>query len=216
MNFLNTILNIVFPIKCLSCGKPGEDLCSDCIGELRGAERESEKWIFPLYDYRDKIIKKAVWLLKYNGKKRIADVFGRVLYGRIMEELADLSQLENFNKPLLIPIPLSGQRRRERGFNQTELICEKLIKLDAGENFFLEKNVLIKVKDTEHQARIKNRKERLENIIGSFSIKNKERIKNRNIILIDDVTTTGGTLKEAKKVLKNSGARKIIAFTVAH
>ena len=84
----------------------------------------------------------------------------------------------------------------------------------------LEKNILIKIKDIEHQARIKDRKERIKNIIGSFAIKNPEKnielIKNKNVILIDDILTTGATLSEARKVLKQAGARKIIAFTVAH
>ena len=133
-----------------------------------------------------------------------------------MEELSELSVMENFREPLLIPIPLSPKRYRERGYNQAELICRELIKIDRNKNFKLEKNILIKPKETEHQARIKNRRERLENIVGSFSVKNVESIKNRNIILIDDITTTGATLAEARKILKKSGARKIIAFTVAH
>ena len=84
----------------------------------------------------------------------------------------------------------------------------------------LEKDFLIKPKETEHQARIENRKERLKNIQGSFAVKNTANninsIKNKNIILIDDITTTGATLAEARKVLKQAGARKVIAFTVAH
>ncbi|KKS56700.1 MAG: Competence protein F, partial [Candidatus Nomurabacteria bacterium GW2011_GWF1_42_40] len=80
----------------------------------------------------------------------------------------------------------------------------------------LEKDILIKPKDTKHQAHIENRSERLKNIIGSFTVKNSEIIKGRNIILIDDILTTGATLSEARKVLKRAGARKVIAFTVAH
>ena len=56
----------------------------------------------------------------------------------------------------------------------------------------------------------------MKNLIGSFIVKNKEEIKNRNIILIDDITTTGATLNEARKTLKKAGAKKIVAFTVAH
>jgi ComF family protein len=148
------------------------------------------------------------------------------MHGRIMEELSDLSIMENFSHAILIPIPLAPRRQRERGFNQAELICRKLINLDkparnefrsGGEKKLkLEKDVLIKPKDTEHQARIENRSARLKNIVGSFSVKNPEKIKNRNIIIIDDVTTTGATLNEARRVLKQAGARKIIAFTVAH
>ncbi|MFZ2204969.1 MAG: ComF family protein [Minisyncoccia bacterium] len=219
MIFFNTLLNIIFPVNCISCGKSGEDLCFKCLKESPEAERETTKWIFPLYDYRHPPIKKAIWLLKYKGKFRLANIFAEVLYGRIIEELSDLFVMENFRKPILIPIPLAPKRKRERGFNQTELICNKLIKIDKNntdKNFELENNVLVKLKDTKHQAKIENRNERLKNIIDSFSIKNPEKIKGRNIILIDDVTTTGATLNEARKILKQNGAKKIIAFAVAH
>jgi ComF family protein len=214
--FLNTILDVVFPTKCVFCGKTGTDLCPSCLSDSPPAERESARWIFPIYDYRHPVIKKALWLLKYSGKKRLARIFAEVLHGKILEELSDLSVMENFNNAILIPIPLSAQRRRERGYNQAELICQELIKLDKENNFHLENNILIKPKNTEHQARIKDRGLRLKNISGSFAVKNAELVKNRNIILVDDITTTGATLAEAKKILKQAGARKVIAFTVAH
>ena len=243
MGFLNTILNnildLFFPAKCMSCGKAGVDLCESCLSSAREAERESAKWIFPLYDYRYPIIKKSLWLLKYNGKRRLANVFARNMYDKILEELSELSVMENFKNIILIPIPLSAKRYRERGFNQAELICRELVKISKinnlspslspyqgegcqgrGEVLSLLNNVLIKTKETEHQARIKDRSVRLKNLVGSFAIKNEVRnsefLKGKNIILIDDITTTGATLAEAKKVLKKSGARKVIAFTVAH
>ena len=221
MKFLNTILNIVFPVKCISCGKNGVDLCPTCLLDSPPAERESANWIFPVYDYRHPSIKKSLWLLKYSGKKRLAGVFAEIIYNKILEELSELSVMENFTEPILIPIPLSIQRHRERGYNQAELICREIIKIENlrhNINLKLEKNILIKSKETEHQARIKDRRVRLKNIIGSFTVKDaeKNKIKNKNIILIDDITTTGATLTEAKKVLKKAGARKVIAFTVAH
>ncbi|MBI2630801.1 ComF family protein [Candidatus Nomurabacteria bacterium] len=219
MGLTNTILGIIFPLKCLLCGKSGIDLCLECLQDAPSAERESAKWIFPIFDYRHPAIKKSLWLLKYNGRKRLANVFAEIIYGKIMEELAELSVMENFSAPILVPIPLSKKRYRERGFNQTELICRELIKIDKTnkkKNFILEDSILIKPNDTEHQARIKDRTQRLKNISGSFSIQKGSDIKGKNIILIDDILTTGATLSEARKVLRQAGARKIIAFAVAH
>jgi len=216
MGLLNTILNLIFPVSCLSCGRAGADLCAECLLASPGAERECAEWIFPLFDYRHPKVKDALWLLKYKGRKRLARVFAEVLYGRMLEELSDLGVMENFREALLVPIPLSGSRLRERGFNQALLLCEHLVALDNNQNFRLEKNVLIKPKETEHQAKIEDRQKRLKNIVGSFSVKNLELIKKKNIILIDDITTTGATLHEAKKVLRAAGARKVVAFTVAH
>ena len=174
-------------------------------------------------------------MLKYKGKKRLAKIFAEIIYDKMTEELSELSLLQNFYEPILIPIPLSSKRYRERGFNQAELICRELVRISntkhltpnpspyqregRNEILVLDKNILIKPTETEHQARIKDRSRRLKNIVGSFAIKNNEcvmLIKNKNIILIDDVTTTGATLNEARKTLKHAGARKIIAFTIAH
>lgn len=222
MTFFNTIkegiLNTIFPMKCISCQKSGSNFCIECLADSPAAERESLEWIFPIFDYRHPPIKKALWLLKYKNKKKFANIFAEVLHGKILEEVSELGPMQNFRDPILIPIPLSKQRHRERGYNQAELLARELVKIDTDLNFKLLNNVLIKPKDTEHQARIKNRAERLKNIIGSFAIKlgSEDTMKKRNIILIDDILTTGATLSEAKKVLKSAGARKIIAFTVAH
>jgi len=220
MSFFSTIkenlLNIVFPVYCISCEKKGSELCLNCLSRSPEAERESAKWIFPCFDYRHPLIKKAIWLIKYKGRKRLVQVFAEILHGRILEELSELFVMQNFHEPILIPIPLSKKRYRERGFNQAELLCKELIKLQTPSPFTLSNNILIKIKETEHQARIRDRSVRLKNIANSFAVKNAELIKNRNIILIDDVTTTGATLTEAKKTLKDAGARKVIAFTIAH
>jgi len=216
MGILNAILNILFPIYCISCKAPGALLCTECVANFRMAERECAEWIFPLFDYRHPPIKKALQLFKYKGKKVVAVIFSEMLYGKIIEELSDLQVMENFREPLLIPIPLSPKRYRERGYNQAELLCKELTKIDQDHIFILKTDILIKSKETEHQARIKDRALRLKNLKDSYAVKNIELIKNKNIILIDDITTTGATLNEAKKILKKAGARKVIAFTVAH
>lgn len=211
----------------MSCGKNDTDLCISCLQEAPRAERESDQWVFPLYDYRHPPIKKALWLLKYKGRKRLAKIFAAAVYEKIIEEISELTILQNFTKPILVPIPLSPQRFRERGFNQAELICLEILKInerysEQGEaiKLFFTKNVLVKTKNTEHQAQIKDRRTRLKNMADSFEIKMNNQevdlIRGRNVILIDDITTTGATLNEAKKMLKKIGARKVVAFTVAH
>ena len=77
-------------------------------------------------------------------------------------------------------------------------------------------DILIKTKETESQTKSKNRAERIKNLEGCFDVKNPEQIKNRNIVLLDDVTTTGATLTEARRALLARGARKVIAIVFAH
>ncbi|PIR68312.1 hypothetical protein COU49_01985 [Candidatus Nomurabacteria bacterium CG10_big_fil_rev_8_21_14_0_10_35_16] len=214
--FLNTILDIIFPRYCLSCNIAGTDLCTRCLASFPNPERETENWIFPLFDYRHPLVKKTIKLIKYKGKIKLIDTLAEILYGAILEELTELQVMENFQEPVLIPIPLSKKRYRERGFNQAELLCKQIIKNDENKYLTLFSNVLVKIKETEHQANIKDRIIRLKNLKDSFVVTNGNLIKGRNIILIDDVTTTGATLNEARKILKKSGAKKIIAFTIAH
>ncbi len=216
MKILKTILDLIFPEKCLNCHKRDILICENCIKNLDLNEKELDNFVYSIFDYRNPIMKKIIWNLKYKNKKMLAGFLAIYLHERILEELTDLEVFENFTNPIIIPIPLSKTRLKERGYNQTLLIAEEIIKLDRENKFILEKNILYKRKETEHQARIKNRQERLKNIIDTFAISNQEKIQNKNIILIDDVVTTGATLKEARKILKQNGAKKIIAFTIAH
>ena len=214
MRILMHLLDIVFPVNCLVCKKTGTLLCIACLNDFPKAERQTEEWIYPLFDYRHPPMKRAVWLFKYAGKKNLVKTFGENLAEYIMLELSELEPLENFRNPILIPIPLSRKRLKERGYNQAELLCESI--LAKNKNLTYMKKVLVKTKETEHQARLKDRDNRLKNLIGSFEVVDISLIKNRNIILVDDVTTTGATLTEAKKVLRKAGARKVIGFTLAH
>lgn len=214
MGILLYLLDIVFPVNCLVCKKGGSLLCEKCLGAFPKAERQTENWIYPLFDYRHPEMKKAIWLLKYAGKKNLGSMFGEILSEYITLELSELEPLENFRNPILIPIPLSRKRYKERGYNQVELMCQPILKNNTKLEY--QNKILIKTKETEHQARLKERDIRMKNLVGTFEVQNPEKIRGRNIILIDDVTTTGATLKEAKKVLRASGARKIIGVTLAH
>ena len=99
MKILDTILSVIFPVNCISCGKSGQNLCIKCLSESSPALRECASFIFPLFDYRDRTVKKSIWLLKYKGKKGIANVFAEVMYDKITEELSELSLMINFREP---------------------------------------------------------------------------------------------------------------------
>lgn len=214
MAFFDLILDTIFPPECVACGKKNEYLCNSCMVNCPPPERKTHEWIYPLFDYRHPAIRKSVWLIKYTGKKKVAHAFGEVMYRKMLEEMGDLYVMEKFMSPLLIPIPLSGKRKRKRGFNQAEILCREIISCDKRKYLTLDTNILSKVRETSHQAHTKNKEERLKNLTGTFKVSGE--VKNRNIILVDDVATTGATLLEAKQTLENAGARKVIAFTIAH
>lgn len=168
-----------------------------------------------LFDYGLPIVRQAIWELKYRGNKKVASMLAECLYDELVEELSERRTFENFDTPLLIPIPLSKKRLRERGFNQCELLAEILETLDHGNCFAVDRNLLIKTRDSESQTK-NNRTKRQENLRGCFSVAQPEKIAGRNIIILDDVTTTGATFEEARRTLLASGARKILCLAVAH
>ena len=217
--FFNSLLDLVFSANCVGCKKKGPILCELCLLRIKHTDRERATGISAVFDYRDPIIKSAIWELKYKGKKHIAQILGETLYEYMMEELSDLHELAKGQQIIIVPIPLSKHRMHERGYNQAHLIAKYFaLQAPAGMCELLT-DILQKIKDTPPQARLTNRKKRLENISGAFSLNPKfdvDSLRGRTIIVIDDVTTTGGTLTEAMKILKSAGAKKVVAFAVAH
>ncbi|MFA5933822.1 MAG: phosphoribosyltransferase family protein [Candidatus Paceibacterota bacterium] len=215
---LSTIFSFLFPDYCLGCRKKGELLCKSCLAhaphsleDAGGLKAANARAIFA---YKNPAIKKALHFLKYNRARRIADIFGLYLYEEMIEEVAEELLLHGDNPLLVVPIPLYSKRLRERGFNQSELLARSFAKYNL-EKLIVEPSVLIKTRQTKNQMELK-RRERLENLEGCFSIKSPETIHGHIIILIDDIITTGATMREAKKVLLQSGARKVICLAVAH
>jgi len=209
-------LDFLFPKRCLGCGSEGSFICNMCAPSIPRADRSPADYIYPLYSYRSPIIRRAIWYLKYRERTALAEELAGLLYAHILEELSEKMLFDNFTEPIIIPVPLSKKRFRQRGYNQAELIAKELMKLDTEKILTIETRALLKIKDTPSQVSIKNKSERLKNLKGSFIIKDGERVAGRNIILIDDVTTTGATIKEARRTLRSAGAKQVIAFTVGH
>ena len=209
-------LDFLVPESCVECKTAGVVLCENCLRNIPPPAYAESKDIISLFDYRNGTIRKALWALKYRGGRRMGKILGVLMYAKVTK-VVESGQIENnSNKAILIPIPLSKKRLRERGFNQSEVLAEELSYRDQGKNFILETSVLYRARDTGSQALIKDRETRMNNVKGCFAVNNKNKILGKNIILIDDITTTGATLEEAKKVLVDNGAERVIAFTVAH
>lgn len=213
------IINNLLPMYCIGCKKKNEVICNNCMSHIHTAEREPARNINAIYDYRDPIIKKVVWELKYKNKKVYAEILGKNMYDEMLEEISNLNIFSRGSPILIIPVPLSNKRIKERGYNQSELIAKAMINLSSPKIMQLENNIITKDKETLPQARIINRNKRLANIKGAFKFKNenmKNYVKGKTIIIVDDVTTTGGTIHEIMKLLKDAGVKKVVGFAVAH
>jgi competence protein ComFC len=176
----------------------------------------NKHYIIALYEYRHPAVKRTIWALKYRKNKRALKRVTAALYDVLIAEASEHALWRRIDKPVLVPIPLAKKRLRSRGFNQCELIAASILAKDKGQNFHFAPNVLYKIKDTKNQTSIKDKKQREFNLQGCFIVKDKNVVKSQEIILLDDVTTTGSTFREARKVLLAAGARRVFCVAIAH
>ena len=137
------------------------------------------------------------------------------LYTEIIDIISEQRMFSYFREPLVIPIPINKKRMQERGFNQTHIYTKFLSKkLQARYS----PDILKRKPSPQKQALVHNKHARFENVKNCFYIsqKNLSFVRGKDIIIVDDVMTTGATLNEAEKTLKRAGARNIIAITLAH
>lgn len=212
--FWNTFLDTLFlkkeSVKKLEIMADGREFY-----KLPEPEEEPPAGITSLFSYKDPLVRELVWQIKYKENRKLISAVSSLLYETILE---DLSQKRFFEEetPLLVPIPISRGRLRERGFNQADLICRQITIISNEKIFDYRPDALIKVRETIPQTKTRSRSERLKNLKDVFKVSNPAKISGKIVILIDDVATTGTTIKEAKRTLKNAGARKIYAYTIAH
>ena len=153
----------------------------------------------------DENFQEMIHHFKYKGKVSA----GKSLGIRLAQELKKQSVSD---VACLIPVPLHKARKRERGFNQSEIVAESL---GAELNLKIEKNILSRIKNTRDQTKL-SIEERKQNVAGAFQVQDKQKIlQGQKIILVDDVITTGATLNECARVLKQAGAKEILAVTIA-
>ncbi|MFZ2303784.1 MAG: ComF family protein [Minisyncoccia bacterium] len=204
---------------CVTCGKSGTFLCEICFGNIGRAHQPSQPFITAIFDYQNPSIRKVIWQLKYKNARVVARYFGKALYEEILGELKSNTHISKDEIFLLVPVPLHKKRLRERGYNQSELLAREIIKYSEDQTskkiFMLSPYALVRTRATKPQAKKENRATRFENLQGAFVASTKV-TSGKHVILIDDVTTTGATLSEARKALLKAGAKTVRGCAVAH
>ena len=227
----NFVLNLLYPQFCFNCGQEATSyLCEDCKSTLeilqshqkyssqKGEENKFSsspfavardlKDLYFALPYQNLLIKNLIQKFKYQPFVKELAI---PLTSLIITHFQLLDNKPNFSDYILIPVPLEKRKLKWRGFNQAEEIGKELSKFLK---ISLLNNVLAKIKETPSQVELSD-EERKENIKGVFLVKDEELIKNRKILLIDDIYTTGATMEECARVLKTAGAKEIIGIVVA-
>jgi len=224
---LDSFLELIFPSRCAGCSEltgKGPALCEKCARSLQTYDSlfcgvcmarlpEGKKICHPdspfilgaAINYHSGAAGALIRELKFKRNKKIAKFLADLLASYLKKLPFTLSSYE------ILAMPLSSARQRERGFNQAGLIAEELSPLVSVP---ILPGGLTRIKHSTPQSKIRGRKERLQNVSGAFSAK-PELVAGKNIILLDDVITSGATMFEAARALKSAGVRKIIGLAAA-
>ena len=170
------------------------------------------------YGSYDGSLRELVHMLKYNGVRPTASVLGRILAEAIasLEPVLGQTSFEfEQESVLVIPVPLYKGRRRQRGFNQAEMIARAALKhFSSTDRWQLAGDLLLRTRDTHSQIGLTSHQRRA-NLRGAFAVTRPEDVNGRAVLLVDDVYTTGTTVSECARVLRRAGASQVWVATVA-
>lgn len=219
MNFLKNMLFFIFPRKCEMCETISESyICNKCKSKIE----KTELYLNKVDDYSKddtKYFDEHAYIFEYNSitrEKIIQYKFkNRAYLGKMFSEFfVKNEKMCGFLKKydIIIPVPMKNKKIKERGYNQTEIIARIISKNIP--NITIQKKVLIKYKDNKVQSRL-NKKQRQHNVQDVYKLSNGEIIKDRNVLILDDIYTTGATCNECAKTLRKAQPNKIGIITIA-
>ena len=207
------VLDLIFPRRCVFCRrfleKSEGDICKRCVTELpytsNGGERAGKHFslcVAPLYYEKD--VRESIHRYKFHDAELYAHAYGRLVADCIRDRLSGQFDLISW-------VPLSRERLRERGYDQAMLLA-KAAAAELGAECM---PMLEKVRDTARQSQTGSAEKRRANIAGAYRVLEPERVRDKRILLIDDVVTTGATLDECARTLRRAGAPAVFCAALA-
>jgi len=210
-NIRQTLLDVLFPPTNRSLRV--RTLSPADLQSLPQASSPEPEFVHALLSYHNKRVRAIVQAAKYDGSRKAARLIGELLHDHLLSVCAEKRIITE--RIGLVPIPLSAKRRRTRGFNQARRIVNYMIVASGGTESLHLASVLEKTRETTPQTRL-DKRQRRNNLQDCFQLKSEESVENKTLVLIDDVTTTGTTFREAKRTLAVGNPETVIAIAFAH
>ncbi|MEE0931392.1 MAG: phosphoribosyltransferase family protein [Acutalibacteraceae bacterium] len=211
-SFFRLCINAFYPSRCPYCNSviaKNKIACEKCISKVQQENITTQlmhtKSISP-FRY-DGMYKKAIQQLKFNNYGNYAEQMAMVMSNAVKKEYANCFN-DNNNFDFITCVPFTKNKYKERGYNQSKLLAQNI-------SYYLKieyRDILIKTKDNKTQHTL-TRKQRIENVHNVFDINSKYSVRNKKILVIDDILTTGSTLDECANVLLNNGAKEVLCAT---
>lgn len=201
----NFLLDLVFPLACILCNDPGTLICKSCEKTLRPNDARSQNQIYSCGPFSHELLERMITSLKYGGVFALAPIGATWMSRVLLHRARELIKL----RPTVIPIPLHPRKKRIRGFNQSERLAAHLgtlLNLPCD-------TALRRARATPSQTKL-TREQRQENVQNAF-VYPRERAP-QHVLLIDDVITTGATLNDAARALKEKGTETVSGCTLAY
>ena len=213
MKILTRVLDLFFPPICGFCGKLNTKyICNECekivnLEAINKIDSYNKNYNRHLYIFKyEGIIREKIIDYKFNNKVYLYRTFTEA----VLKNKENIKFIEQYD--FLIPVPIHKERKKVRGYNQSELIA-KILADEIGK-IKLQVDILKKDKNIVAQSTL-DKKHRSENIKGVYKVINKQKIIDRKILLLDDIYTTGSTANECSKVLKEAGCKEVGIITIA-
>lgn len=205
-------LSFFFPERCIGCSAIGTALCSACLERIPPALPPQDPALHAVFEYGNPLMQKIIWECKYHRKSRAYELLINTSVPLLSEILSEHCMSEEKTVLVFVPVPQHRERAKKRGYNQSALIARKLADTISGGIYT---PLLEKYRDTMPQAKVKHKYAREENVKNS--IRTSAPVDSSSIyIVVDDVTTTGATLRESIRALHESGARHVLGIALAH
>lgn len=210
----NLVLDLIFPKYCVSCFRPGAWVCASCFSQIdisslviKSLPSNHFDRAWGMCEIKDKPLGQIIHNYKYNFVRELEEYLEKIIL-----EYFSQHRFEDFlDADMIIPVPLSRKRQLIRGFNQAEIIAN-----------IIAKEITMPVENNLLYRRLNNRPQvgliadqRQSNVRGIFNIRSKELLRGKNILLVDDVITTGATISECARVIKEAGASKVWGLALA-
>lgn len=213
MNFINSALDYFFPPICGMCGEINENyICNNCYENIKKIKK------CVINEYNNRNFSKHLYIFKYEGIIRNKIIEYKFedkgyLYKMFAKIILSDKKTCNFIKKydVIIPVPISKKRKKKRGYNQSELVANEIAqKLNQD----IWTDIIIKKKDNKPQSEL-NKLERIKNVEDIYEINKPIEVKNKKVLLLDDIYTTGSTVNEIARKLKQNQTQEIGVITLA-
>lgn len=226
MQIIQACINLIFPITCIGCGDIGDYLCIQCITQLDQPEHNLPDWIITAYNYKNPIVRKCILHLKEYPNKHLTDILIKNIYNQDsfapsltpdpspVEREKTLCNKNLDDKIFIIPVPMTRDRFYERGFNQAEIIAGSVLPYYPAS--ILCTDAVVKESGHAKQATLTEKSSRIKNAEHIFHITKPAVIAGRDILIVDDLVTSGATISALRDELLSAGARSVKGFAVGH